>query len=89
MKGGDNNVFTLGNGVGFSVNEVIEVARAVTGHPIPAEVSPRRAGDPSQLIASSEKAKSVLGWKPQYDDLNTIVSSAWNWHKAHPHGYEK
>ena len=89
MKGGDNNVFNLGNGVGFSVNEVIEVARAVTGHPIPAEVSPRRAGDPAQLIASSEKAKSVLGWKPQYDDLNTIVSSAWNWHKAHPHGYEK
>ena len=89
MKGGDNNVFNLGNGVGFSVNEVIEVARAVTGHPIPAEVSPRRAGDPAQLIASSEKAKTVLGWKPQYDDLNTIVSSAWNWHKAHPHGYEK
>ena len=89
MKGGDNNVFNLGNGVGFSVNEVIEVARAVTGHPIPAEVSPRRAGDPAQLIASSEKAKSVLGWKPQYDDLNTIVSSAWNWHKAHPRGYEK
>ena len=59
MKGGDNNVFNLGNGVGFSVNEVIEVARAVTGHPIPAEVSPRRAGDPAQLIASSEKAKSV------------------------------
>ena len=89
MRGGDNNVFNLGNGVGFSVNEVIEVARAVTGHPIPAQVSPRRAGDPAQLIASSEKAKSVLGWKPQYDDLNTIVSSAWNWHKAHPHGYEK
>ena len=89
MNGGENNVFNLGNGVGFSVNEVIEVARAVTGHPIPAEVTPRRAGDPAQLIASSEKAKSVLGWKPQYDDLNTIVSSAWNWHKAHPHGYEK
>ena len=89
LGGGENNVFNLGNGVGFSVNEVIEVARAVTGHPIPAEVTPRRAGDPAQLIASSEKAKSVLGWKPQYDDLNTIVSSAWNWHKAHPHGYEK
>ena len=89
LNGGDNNVFNLGNGVGFSVNEVIEVARAVTGHPIPAEVTPRRAGDPAQLIASSEKAKTVLGWKPQYDDLNTIVSSAWNWHKAHPHGYEK
>ena len=89
MKGGDNDVFNLGNGVGFTVQEVIDVAREVTGHPIPANIAPRRAGDPAQLIASSEKAKSVLGWKPQYDDLNTIVSSAWNWHKAHPHGYEK
>ena len=88
LKGGDNNVFNLGNGVGFSVKEVIDVARKVTGHPIPAEVSPRRAGDPAQLIASSEKAVNVLGWKPQYADLETIVSSAWAWHKSHPHGFE-
>ena len=88
LKGGDNNVFNLGNGVGFSVKEVIDVARKVTGHPIPAEVSPRRAGDPAQLIASSEKAVKVLGWKPQYADLETIVSSAWAWHKSHPHGFE-
>jgi UDP-glucose 4-epimerase len=87
LKGGENNVFNLGNGVGFTVKEVIDVARAVTGHPIPAEVSPRRAGDPAQLVASSEKAKSVLGWKPQYDDLSTIISTAWSWHKSHPHGY--
>lgn len=64
------------------------VARAVTGHPIPAEVSPRRAGDPAQLVASSEKAKAILGWNPQYADLHTIVSSAWAWHKSHPNGYQ-
>lgn len=88
MKGGKSNVFNLGNGVGFTVKEVIDVARSVTGHPIPAEISPRRAGDPAQLVASSEKAKSVLGWKPQYDSLETIVDSAWKWHKAHPNGFE-
>ena len=87
MKGGGSDVFNLGNGVGFTVKEVIDVARSVTGHPIPAEVSPRRAGDPAQLVASSEKAKAVLGWKPKYDRLETIVESAWNWHKAHPNGF--
>ncbi|MBQ5798067.1 MAG: UDP-glucose 4-epimerase GalE [Firmicutes bacterium] len=88
-KGGDNAIFNLGNGVGFTVNEVIETARRVTGHPIPAKVCPRRAGDPAQLIASSQKARDILGWKPQYDDLETIISSAWNWHKNHPNGFEK
>lgn len=87
MNGGENNVFNLGNGVGFTVKEVIDVARSVTGHPIPAEMAPRRAGDPAQLIASSEKAVKVLGWKPKYNDLSTIVASAWAWHKSHPHGY--
>ena len=87
MDGGENNVFNLGNGVGFSVKEVIDVARKVTGHAIPAEICPRRAGDPAQLVASSEKAKSVLGWKPQFADLETIVSTAWAWHQSHPHGY--
>ena len=89
MQGGENNVFNLGNGVGFTVKEVVDVARTVTGHPIPAKVAPRRAGDPAQLIASSEKAIRVLGWKPQYNDLNTIVASAWAWHKSHPHGFEE
>ncbi|OUN06549.1 UDP-glucose 4-epimerase GalE [Flavonifractor sp. An92] len=89
LNGGDNNVFNLGNGVGFTVKEVIDVARSVTGHPIPAVVSPRRAGDPAQLIASSEKAVNVLGWKPQYNDLNTIIETAWKWHSTHPHGYEE
>lgn len=87
MNGGENNVFNLGNGVGFSVKEVIDVARKVTGHAIPAEICPRRAGDPAQLVASSEKAKTVLGWKPQFADLETIVSTAWAWHQSHPHGY--
>ena len=88
LGGGQNDVFNLGNGVGFTVKEVIDVARTVTGHSIPAEVSPRRAGDPAQLVASSEKAKTILGWNPQYADLHTIVSSAWTWHKNHPNGYE-
>lgn len=87
LQGGENNVFNLGNGVGFTVNEVIECARKVTGHAIPAVVSPRRAGDPAQLVASSEKAKTVLGWKPRYDNLETIISTAWAWHQAHPNGY--
>ena len=89
MRGGESDVFNLGNGVGFTVKEVIDVARKVTGHEIPAEICPRRAGDPAQLVASSEKAKSILGWKPRYADLETIVASAWNWHKSHPHGFEK
>lgn len=88
LRGGESSVFNLGNGVGFTVNEVIDVARKVTGHPIPAEVCPRRAGDPAQLVASSDKAKSVLGWAPRYDDLETIVASAWSWHKRHPNGFE-
>ncbi|MGN0169264.1 MAG: UDP-glucose 4-epimerase GalE [Lachnospiraceae bacterium] len=86
-KGGENNTFNLGNGVGFTVSEVIETARKVTGHPIPAKVCPRRAGDPSTLIASSDKAKQILGWAPEMDDLSTIIETAWNWHKNHPNGY--
>lgn len=89
LQGGESDVFNLGNGVGFTVKEVIDVARAVTGHPIPAETCPRRAGDPAQLIASSQKAVDQLGWKPKYNDLNTIIASAWKWHSAHPRGYEE
>lgn len=87
-RGGENNIFNLGNGVGFSVREVVETARRVTGHAIPEREEARRAGDPSTLIASSEKAKKVLGWKPQFGDLNTIIKTAWNWHRTHPHGYQ-
>ncbi|MGN1030628.1 MAG: UDP-glucose 4-epimerase GalE [Butyricicoccaceae bacterium] len=89
MRGGESNLFNLGNGVGFTVKEVIDTARMVTGHPIPAKVTPRRAGDPAQLIASSEKARSVLGWNPQHANLEEIISSAWNWHKNHPNGFAK
>lgn len=88
-EGGKSDIFNLGNGVGFTVKEVIETARRITGHSIPAREEARRAGDPSTLIASSEKAKQVLGWKPNYDDLSTIISTAWKWHKSHPDGYLK
>lgn len=88
-KGNPSNIFNLGNGVGFSVKEVIETARAVTGHPIPAVVAERRAGDPAQLIASSDKAREVLGWNPQHDDLAKIIASAWKWHQSHPNGFAK
>ncbi len=86
-EGKESNIFNLGNGVGFTVNEVIEAARKITDSPIPQVVAPRRAGDPAKLIASSEKAKSVLGWKPQYEDIEEIIASAWKWHKSHPNGY--
>lgn len=89
MDGRESNIFNLGNGVGFTVNEVIEAARKVTNAPIPAVVSPRRAGDPAQLIASSEKAKTVLGWKPEYEDIEEIIATAWKWHRTHPDGYKK
>jgi UDP-glucose 4-epimerase len=74
-------IFNLGNGHGFSVREVIESARRVTGHPIPAEIHPRRAGDPAVLVASSDKAIRELGWKPRYAQLDDIVRTAWVWHQ--------
>lgn len=87
LDGGESDVFNLGNGVGFSVAEIIERARAVTGHPIPAVVEARRLGDPAVLIASNEKACNELGWKPEFDDIDTIIRTAWEWHKGHPDGY--
>jgi len=80
-------IYNLGNGRGFSVREVIDTVRKVTGHAIPAQESPRRPGDPAVLVASPEKIKRELGWKPEYADLESIVRSAWNWRKAHPNGY--
>jgi UDP-glucose 4-epimerase len=77
----DRLIFNLGNGQGFSVREVIESARRVTGHPILAEVCPRRAGDPAVLVASSEKAMRELGWKPKYTQLDEIIRTAWVWHQ--------
>lgn len=89
QEGHESNIFNLGNGVGFTVKEVIETARKVTGHSIPAVVAPRRAGDPATLIASSDKAKEVLGWKPEHESLEEIIETAWKWHKNHPKGYQK
>ena len=87
LAGGESDVFNLGNGVGFTVREVIETARKVTGHPIPAQVAPRRPGDPAQLIAPSQKAMDKLGWRPRYNRLEDILATAWAWHSAHPEGY--
>ncbi|MGC8878039.1 MAG: UDP-glucose 4-epimerase GalE [Anaerolineae bacterium] len=80
-------IYNLGNGQGFSVKEVIETARQITGHPIPSVVGPRRPGDPAILVASSEKIRRELGWQPRYPHLDEIIESAWRWHKAHPNGY--
>ncbi|QPA32932.1 UDP-glucose 4-epimerase GalE [Thermaerobacillus caldiproteolyticus] len=86
-SGSESNIYNLGNGNGFTVKEVIEAARVVTGHPIPARVMARRPGDPAKLVASSEKAKRELGWEPKYPNITDIVASAWEWHQAKPNGY--
>ena len=86
-NGGVSDIFNLGNGVGYSVREVIETARSVTGHPIPAIEVPRRSGDPARLVASGEKAKKILGWEPKIKQLDEIIASAWKWHSTHPNGY--
>lgn len=88
LRGGESDVFNLGNGVGFTVKEMIDVARRVTGHPIPAKEEPRRPGDPATLIASSQKAMDVLGWKPEFNNVENIIATAWKWHSTHPKGYE-
>jgi len=87
LKEKERLIYNLGNGRGFSVREVIDTVRKVTGHAIPAQESPRRSGDPAVLVASSEKIKRELGWKPEYSDLESIVRSAWDWRKANPSGY--
>lgn len=88
-KGAQSDIFNLGNGTGFSNREVVEAARAVTGKAIKATDAPRRPGDPDTLVASAEKAINELGWKPKYNDLNKIIETAWNWHSAHPNGYQE
>jgi UDP-glucose 4-epimerase len=82
-----SRTYNLGNGAGFSVKQVIDTARDITGHPIPAEVVAARPGDPATLIAASDKIRRELGWQPQYPDLRDIIQTAWDWHQAHPHGY--
>lgn len=82
-----SRTYNLGNGHGFSVRDVVEKARAVTGHPIPTRIVARRPGDPAVLVASSAKIRRELGWEPRYPDLQTILETAWQWHLSHPHGY--
>jgi len=88
-NGGESNIFNLGSSQGYSVNEIIEAAREVTGHRIPSEVTVRRQGDPSSLIASSEKAIDVLGWRPKRSSIHVIIKDAWNWHQSNQSGYQK
>jgi UDP-glucose 4-epimerase len=84
----DKLIYNLGNGRGYSVREVIETAREVTGHPIPAQETPRRPGDSARLVASSDRIRDELGWEPAIPDLKDIISSAWEWHRTHPQGYK-
>ena len=86
--GGVSERMNLGNGKGYSVREVIETSRKVAGRPIEVREEPRRAGDPSVLVASAEKARRILGWKPQRPQLEEIIASAWRWHEIHPQGYQ-
>ena len=83
----DRLIYNLGNGSGYSVQEVIETTREVTGHPIPGRATPRRPGDAPRLVASAEKIQRELGWEPKHPMLGDIIASAWEWHRTHPHGY--
>jgi len=83
-----SRTYNLGNGKGYSIMEVVETAREITGHPIPIEIGPRRPGDPDILIADSEQIRRELGWEPKYPDLRSIIESAWNWFEKHPNGYD-
>lgn len=87
-EGFNSNIYNLGSGNGFTVKEIIEAARLVTGHSIPAKVCERRTGDPAKLVASSEKARRELGWQPKFENIEAMIASAWNWHKSHPNGFE-
>ncbi|MFB3890581.1 MAG: UDP-glucose 4-epimerase GalE [Phycisphaerae bacterium] len=89
IEPGQVKAYNLGNGEGFSVQEVIKTCRQVTGHKIPAEIAPRRPGDPPRLVASSAKAMAELKWQPRFPYLKEIVGHAWQWHKSHPTGYGK
>lgn len=86
-EGNESNAFNLGSATGFSNRQILEAARKATGKEIPAEDAPRRPGDPDTLVADSSKARDILGWKPQYDDIEKIIATAWKWHSTHPNGY--
>lgn len=87
FAGNESNAFNLGSSTGFSNKQMLEAAREVTGKSIPAKMAPRRPGDPDSLVAASDKARNVLGWKPKYDDVHDIITTAWKWHESHPQGY--
>ncbi|HEV3121092.1 MAG TPA: UDP-glucose 4-epimerase GalE, partial [Isosphaeraceae bacterium] len=87
LEPGKGLFYNVGTGQGASVLEVIEAARRVTGHPIPAVIRPRRAGDPPALVASPDAIGRELGWTPRYRDIEAIVRTAWKWHSTHPHGF--
>ncbi|MFL5656533.1 MAG: UDP-glucose 4-epimerase GalE [Ktedonobacteraceae bacterium] len=89
VRAGEHRIYNLGNGMGFSVRQVIETARTVTGRDINAVEAPRRAGDPPILVASSQKIRDELGWIPQKPEIATMIADAWNWQQAHPHGYDR
>lgn len=89
MNGGESNIFNLGSSQGFSVKEIVDSVRKVTGLSIPAKIGERRAGDPAKLVASSEKAREVLGWNPTRTNIEKIIEDAWRWHKGHRDGFEK
>ncbi len=86
-NGGDSRAFNVGTGNGFSVREVIDSARRITGHPIPEVVTPRREGDPAELVANSARIRNELGWDPEFTSIDAIMKTAWEWHRAHPDGY--
>lgn len=88
-EGYDSDVFNLGNGSGFTVKEMIEAAKKVTGYEIPVEIAARRSGDPAVLVASSKKARKVLGWSPKFTDVEEVIRSAWNFHSTHKNGFEQ
>ena len=88
-EGSSSNIYNLGSGNGFTVKEMINAAREVTGHPIPAKVCERRAGDPAKLVADSKKARTELGWNPKFENVEAMISSAWKWHQNHPNGFSK
>lgn len=87
-EGNNSQAFNLGSSTGFSNLEMLQAARKATGQPIPAEMGPRRAGDPSTLVAASQAAREILNWQPQYDDVESIIATAWQWTQTHPNGYE-
>ena len=87
LKKNDRLTYNVGTGNGASVRNVVEAARKVTGHPIPAVMQPRRAGDPAILVASSDKLTRELKWKPRFSDIEKIIETAWDWHREHPEGY--